>query len=60
MCIGNDSIVKAKIGSWITLAEYHYNRDAITVKSEQVDGVRIKEDTWYRLVNGKFKKVNVM
>ena len=27
------------------------------VKTEQVDGVRIKEDTPYRLVDGEFQEV---
>ena len=30
----------------------------VCVKTEYVDGERIKEDTFYRLVNGEFKEVN--
>lgn len=26
----------------------------VCVKTEYVDGVNIKEDTWYKLINGKF------
>lgn len=63
-CAGNNSIVKAKIGSWITLAEWHYNIAEHTyipvcVKTEYVDGKKIKADTPYKLVNGKFKEVTV-
>ena len=61
-CAGNNSIVKAKKGSWITLSELEFsdekNRNVPKcVKTEYVDGERIKEDTWYRLVNGEFKEV---
>ena len=57
MCAGNNSIVKAKIGSWITLAEWGHvdgKYTPICVKTEYVDGERIKGDTWYKLVNGEF------
>ena len=61
MCAGNDSIAKAKKGSWITLAEWHIDTDGRwkpkCVKTEYVDGERIKEDTWYKLVNGEFTEV---
>ena len=57
MCAGNNSIVKAKIGSWITLAEWEYKEEKYIptcVKTEYVDGERIKGDTWYKLKNGEF------
>ena len=60
MAAGHDSIVKAKIGSWITLAEWDYINGVYTpicVKTEKVDGERIKSDTFYKLVNGEFKEV---
>ena len=57
-CAGNDSKVKAKKGSWITLTEWEYNKDGTRipkcVKTEYVDGERIKEDVFYMLVNGEF------
>ena len=58
-CAGHESIVKAKIGSWITLSEWKYSQKKgrlipVCVKTEYVDGDRIKADTWYKLVNGKF------
>ena len=60
-CTGNNSIVKAKIGSWITLAEWKYSKEKrryipVCVKTEYVDGERIKENTWYKLENGEFKE----
>ena len=63
MCAGNSSIAKAKVGSWITLAEWKWSdekkRDVpVCVKTEYVDGENIKADTWYQLKNGKFVEVN--
>ena len=62
MCAGNSSIAKAKVGSWITLAEWKWSdekkRDVpVCVKTEYVDGENIKADTWYQLRNGKFVEV---
>ena len=62
MCAGNESKVRAKKGSWITLAEWEYDKEKdayipICVKTEQVDGERIKEDTYYTLKNGEFKEI---
>lgn len=61
-CAGNNSIVRAKTGSWITLSEWIYSREKginvpKCVKTEYVDGERIKADTWYKLVDGEFKEV---
>ena len=63
MCAGNSSRAKAKVGSWITLAEWEWSdekkRDVpVCVKTEYVDGENIKADTWYQLRNGKFVEVN--
>ena len=60
MAAGYNSIAKAKVGSWITLAEWENNDGVwipICVKTEQVDGERIKADTFYKLINGEFKEV---
>ena len=60
MCAGYDSKAKAAIGSWITLAEWKRIGDVwkpICVKTEQVDGKRIKADTYYKLIDGKFKEI---
>ena len=61
-CAGDSSIVKAKIGSWITLSEWQYDETEsmfipVCVKTEYVDGKKIKADTFYKLVNGKFEEV---
>ena len=63
MCAGNSSIAKAKVGSWITLAEWEWSDEKkrnvpVYVKTEYVDGENIKADTWYQLKNGKFVEVN--
>ena len=62
-CAGHNSIVKAKKGSWITLSEWEYFDEKkrcipICVKTEFVDGEKIKADTFYRLVNGEFTELN--
>ena len=61
-CAGNNSIVKAKKGSWISLSEWKYDENSkrdipVCVKTEYVDGERIKENTWYGLTNGEFIEV---
>ena len=58
-CAGHDCRAKAKKGSWITLSEWRYDngKERIVpacVKTEYVDGERIKEDTYYKLENGEF------
>ena len=62
-CAGHGCAVKAKIGSWITLAEWEYSKEKDRsvprcVKTEYVDGERIKADTWYRLRDGEFVEVD--
>ena len=67
MAAGHNSIARAKIGSWITLAEWvktdsadekgNYIWKPRCVKTECVDGERIKEDTFYKLVDGEFKEI---
>ena len=66
MDAGYNSIARAKIGSWITLAEWvktgEKNENGFyiwipkCVKTEYVDGERIKENTFYKLVDGEFKE----
>ena len=63
MCAGINSMAKAKRGSWITLAEWTFSEEKnriipILVKTEYVDGERIKENVWYELVNGEFAEQN--
>ena len=62
-CAGGNSMVKASLGSWITLSEWEYSEEKkrsipICVKTEYVDGERIKADTWYKLVDGEFVEPN--
>ena len=62
MCAGRNSAAKAKAGSWITLSEWVYDEDKgrtipKCVKTEYVDGTRIKADTWYKLIDGKFTEL---
>ena len=62
MCAGRNSKAKAKVGSWITLAEWIWRGRKecyvpVCVKTEYVDGEKIKADTWYKLENGKFVEV---
>ena len=61
-CAGHGSIAKGKIGSWITLSEWKYSDIEqayipVCVKTEKIDGVRIKANTFYKLVNGEFVEV---
>ena len=61
MAAGHCSMVKATAGSWITLAEYEKNEDGVLVpiyvKTEYVDGKRIKENVFYTLRNKEFVEV---
>ena len=61
-CAGHGSIAKGKLGSWITLSEWQYSEEEkahipVCVKTAKIDGTRIKEDTYYKLENGRFKQV---
>lgn len=61
-CAGHNSTARGKIGSWITLSEWRYDKEEqvcipVCVKTEFIDGETIKEDTFYKLENGKFVEV---
>ena len=63
MCAGYKSKAKAKVGSWITLAEWVYSGEKgryvpVCVKTEYVDGENIKADTYYQLIGGVFTEVH--
>ena len=65
VCAGHNSIARAKKGSWITLAEWYGDDSCVKmspkcVKTEYVDGERIKEDTWYKLVDGEFVSLDTL
>ena len=62
MCAGINSVAKASKGSWITLSEWSYSEGKqryipICVKTEFVDGEKIKADTYYKLAGGVFKEI---
>ena len=52
--IGINSKIKAKKGSWITLAEYDEDMKPVCVRSAQIDGKSLKEDVFYQLKGGGF------
>ena len=59
-CAGNGCKAKGKIGSWITLSEWaivNGDMTPVCVKTEKIDGERIKEDTFYMLIDGEFVEV---
>ena len=58
-CAGHGAVVKAPIGCWITLSEWEYDvvkkrYVPVCVKTEYVDGEKIKADTPYTMKNGEF------
>ena len=60
--IGVNNIAKAVKGCWITLAEWKYDSEKgatipVCVKTEYVDGEKIKENVFYKLVDGEFTEV---
>lgn len=62
MCAGINSVAKASKGSWITLSEWSYSDKKqryipVCVKTEFVDGEKIKVDTYYKLDGGVFKEM---
>ena len=61
-CAGHGCAVKASTGCWITLSEWKYDGEKdravpVCVKTEYVDGEKIKANTPYKLENGKFVEV---
>lgn len=54
---GKNSMMKGVKGAWIVLTEHDDDYNIIVVKSIQIDGKKIKEDTWYKLENAKFVEV---
>ena len=58
-CVGFHGRIKGKKGCWITLAEWGFYGSKerfvpVCVKSAQIDGIKLKENTWYTLENGEF------
>ena len=56
--IGYENRASGAVGSWLTLAEWEYLGNGkyklLCVKTEQVDGKRIKAAVLYKLVKGEF------
>ncbi len=59
-CLGIYSVARAEEGSWLTLSEWK-SRDRsvhpVHIKTEYVDGARIKANVWYALKDGEFVAV---
>ena len=51
--LGKESKAKGKIGSWFCLFERESDGEISNAKLAQIDGKKIKEDTWYELKNGR-------
>ena len=57
IAIGYQSKAKGSKGCWLVLGEKNDYGELIDVQCRKVDGVKIKEDTFYMLVNGEFEEV---
>ena len=56
MSAGIDGKVKAAIGNWIAIAEWQIRGGhfvPVGIVSAQVDGEKVKADTWYKCKNGQ-------
>ena len=49
---GKDSRAKGKLGTWLVVTE-HDSGMILNAKLVQVDGLTVKEETWYTLKNGE-------
>ena len=58
--LGIDAKARGIIGMWLTIAEWKNdskgNWQRIDIQTIKVDGENTKENTWYRLVDGKFQE----
>ena len=54
---GYQGKAKGSLGCWIVLTERDEEMHILDVKAVRVDGVKIKEDTFYMLKNGKVEEV---
>lgn len=61
-CVGKRGKIKAPVGTWIVLAEYgEWDGEGYPVVgcvAAQIDGAKLKADTWYTLKNGVVTDVN--
>ena len=57
--LGTSNIAKGKIGTWIILAERSLDDyRIINIRSERIDGKKLKADTYYKLKNNEFIEVS--
>ena len=49
---GKDSRAKGKLGTWLVVTEYDSGM-ILNAKLVQVDGLTVKDETWYTLKNGE-------
>ena len=59
--IGYKDKVKAVIGTWVTLAQYIYVNEKYEIDlvvSKKIDGIDLKENVFYTLIDGKFTEIN--
>jgi hypothetical protein len=54
---GRKGMAKGANGSWIVLTERDDVWNIICVKTAQIDGKKLKADTWYKLENKRFMEV---
>ena len=55
---GYKSKAKAKIGNWIVVAERNDDWEILNIKTAKIDGVILKEDTYYMAINNEFVESN--
>ena len=55
---GRHSRAKGAKGCWLVLTERADYGHILCVKAAEVDGVKIKADTWYKLIDGQFTECN--
>ena len=53
---GYDSKARGTIGNWLVITERDSNYKILCVISVCVDGETVKENTWYKVVNGQLKE----
>lgn len=52
--LGMDGAAKGALGCWLSVTEYDENNNVVGGRYIQVDGDKIKPDTYYTLKNGEF------
>jgi len=55
--LGIKSMASATIDSWLVIAERDNEGKILHIKSVKVDGKKVKENTWYQLINNRLTKI---